>query len=164
MPLLIRFPDSVEIDQPKTVDTMVRTVDVLPTFLDLADTDLSDAMAERLEGESLLPVIGGQDPSYDAVLTEKEVRGEDYLRLGFRTDDWKYLYDGEGDDEYLYDLSTDPEETDDVSGQNPETVERFRERLNDRFEQIEATSEGVDVPDLDDDEGVEERLRALGYK
>jgi arylsulfatase A-like enzyme len=164
VPLLIRFPDSVDIDQPTTVDTMVRTIDILPTFLDLADADLADTMAERLEGESLLPVIAGQNPSYDTVVTEKEVRGEDYLRIGFRTDRWKYLYDGKEGEQYLYDLSNDPEEAENVADKNPETVDRFRERLNDRFERINTTSEGVDLPDLDDDEGVEERLRALGYK
>ncbi|MUV59830.1 sulfatase [Halobacterium sp. CBA1126] len=164
VPLLIRFPDSAPIDQPTTVDSMVRTIDILPTLLDLADADYSTEMAGRLEGESLLPVINGESPTYDAVVTEKEVRGEDYLRIGFRTDRWKYLYDGKTDDQYLYDLADDPKETNDVADQHPETVERFRERLNDRFEMIKETSEDVEVPDIDDDEAVEERLKALGYK
>ncbi|MDB2245708.1 sulfatase [Halorubrum ezzemoulense] len=164
VPLLIRFPDAAPTDQLETVDTVVRTIDILPTLLDLADADYSNEMADRLEGESLLPVIEGETPGYDVVLTEKEVRGEDYLRLGFRTDRWKYLYDGKTDEQHLYDLSDDPGETNDVTDQHPEIVEQFRERLNDRFEKIEETSEGVDVPDIDDHKGVEERLKALGYK
>lgn len=164
VPLLMRFPDSVQIDQPATVDTMVRTIDILPTLLDLVDADYSTEMAERIEGESLLPVIDGEDPSYDVVLTEKEVRGEDHLRLGFRTDCWKYLYDGKADEHYLYDLQDDPEETDDVADEHSEVVNRFRERLNERFDRIQTTSADIDVPDADDDQGVEERLRALGYK
>ncbi|SHG37608.1 sulfatase family protein [Halobaculum gomorrense] len=164
VPLLIRFPDSAPVDQPTTLDTMVRTLDILPTLLDLADADYSYEMTERLEGESLLPVIDGASPDYDAIVTEKEVRGEDYLRIGFRTDRWKYLYDGKTDEQSLFDLAEDPGETDDVADQHPGTIERFRKRLNDRFEKIEETSEDVEVPDVDDDEGVEERLRALGYK
>lgn len=164
VPLLFRFPDSSPIEQPMTVDTMVRTIDILPTLLDIVDADYSTEMAERLEGESLLPVIEGESPSYDAVVTEKEVRGEDYLRIGFRTDSWKYLYDGKTDEQYLYYLADDPEEANNVADQHPETVERFVARLNERFERVEETSEDVEVPDIKDDEGVEERLRALGYK
>jgi len=164
VPLLMRFPDSTSVDQSTTVDTMVRTIDILPTLLDLVDADCSTEMEDRFEGESLLPVIGGEDPSYDAVVTEKEVRGEDYLRLGFRTDRWKYLYDGKNDERYLYDLSNDPEESDDVAERHPDIAEQFRERLNERLTRVEATSTGVAVPNVEDDHGVEERLRALGYK
>lgn len=164
VPLLIKLPDSASVDQPATIDTMVRTIDILPTLLDLADAEYSNEMTERIEGESLLPVIKGQNPSYEVILTEKEVRGEDYLRLGFRTNRWKYLYDGKTDEQYLYNLANDPDEMNDVSDQHPDTIERFRERLNDRFARIKQTSEDVEVPDIDDDEGVEERLRALGYK
>jgi arylsulfatase A-like enzyme len=164
VPLVMRFPDSAPVDQPTTVDTLVRAVDILPTLLDLDDAEYSDEMAERLEGESLLPVIGGESPGYDVVVTEKEVRGEDYLRIGFRTGRWKYLHDGKRHEQYLYDLSNDPEERNDVADQCPETVEQFRKRLNDRFDRIEATSEDVKFTGIKDDEGVEERLRALGYK
>jgi arylsulfatase A-like enzyme len=164
VPLVIRFPESSAIDQPKEVDTLVRTVDILPTMLDLADADLSETMRERMEGESLLPVLDGSDPSYDVVVTEKEMRGEDYLRFGFRTEEWKYLYDGKTDDTHLYDLQNDPDETTDVTNDHPEVVDEFEELLNERFESIEQTSEGVSIPDIDDSEGVEERLEALGYK
>ena len=44
VPLLIQFPDSVDIDQPNTVDTMVRTIDILPTFLDLAESNAPDPL------------------------------------------------------------------------------------------------------------------------
>lgn len=164
VPLLMRFPESSQIAQPATIDTMVRTVDILPTLLDFVDAELSEPMIERMEGESLLPVIDGDEPTYDVVVTEKEMRGEESLRIGFRTDRWKYIYDGKDDEQYLYDLVDDPEETTDVSGDNPDVVDRFRDRLHDRFTQIETTSAGIELPDLDDDEGVDERLRALGYK
>lgn len=164
VPLLMRFPESVPINQPLSIDTMVRTIDILPTILDVVDADYSTEMTERIEGESLLSVLDGANPSYEAVVTEKEVRGEDHLRIGFRTERWKYLYDGKTDEQYLYDLVDDPEELDDVVDQHPEVVERFRARLNDRFQRIETTSADINVPDIDDGQGVEERLRALGYK
>lgn len=164
VPLFIRFPDSVTIEQPTIVDSPVRTIDILPTLLDLADADLSDEMETRLEGESLLPVIEGGETSYDVVVTEKEMRSADFLRLGFRTDEWKYLYDGKADEHQLYNLAEDPSESTDIASEYPETLERFKSRLQDRFERIESTSKGVEIPDIDEQKGVEERLQALGYK
>jgi arylsulfatase A-like enzyme len=164
VPLMIRFPDSVSLDQPKSVDTMVRTIDILPTLLDELDADYSSGVRERLEGESLLPVIDGGDSSYDFVVTEKEVRGETHLRIGFRSGRWKYIYDGKADEQHLYDLSSDPAETENVVDQYPETVERFKERLTDRLDSIEATSEGGVNVDIEEEQGVSERLKSLGYK
>jgi arylsulfatase A-like enzyme len=164
VPLVIRFPESSAIDQPKEVDKLVRTVDILPTMLDLADANLSENMRERMVGESLLPVIDGSDPSYDVVVTEKEMRGEDYLRFGFRTEEWKYIYDGKTNNTHLYNLQNDPDETIDVTDDHPEVINEFEKLLNERFESIERTSEGVSIPDIDDSEGVKERLEALGYK
>jgi arylsulfatase A-like enzyme len=52
MPLLTRFPDSVEIDQPTTVDMIVCTIDIFPTFLNLADAGLSEIMNNHLEAKT----------------------------------------------------------------------------------------------------------------
>ena len=164
VPLLVRFPDSVSVDQPQSVETMVRTVDILPTLLDVLDAEYSSAMRDRLEGESLLPVIDGDDPSYDIVVTEKEVRGETSLRIGLREDCWKYIYDGKADERHLYDLSSHTAEIDNVVDRHPEVANRFRERLTRRLDTIEATSEGIHTPDVEDEHGVSERLRSLGYK
>jgi len=164
VPCLVQFPEWADVPQPTEVDDLVRTVDLLPTMLDLTDADLSETMRERMEGESLLPVVAGEEPGYDVVVTEKEMRGEDYLRFGFRTDEWKFLYDGKHEATHLYDLTADPAETTDVADDHPERVAEFESHLTERFEQIERTSEGIQIPDVDDDAAVEERLEALGYK
>jgi arylsulfatase A-like enzyme len=121
-------------------------------------------MEERVEGESLMPLLDGGETSYDVVVTEKEMRGEDHLRFGFRTEEWKYLYDGKNDKQYLYDLDKDPDEEEDVLDEHPQQRERFEDHLRERLESIERTSEGIEIPDVDDKPGVEERLQALGYK
>jgi arylsulfatase A-like enzyme len=164
VPCIVRFPKWADVDQPTKINDLVRTVDLLPTMLDLADADLSETMTERMEGESLLPVVAGEEPSYDVVVTEKEMRGEDYLRFGFRTDEWKFLYDGKHEATYLYDLTADPDETNNIADDHPERVAQFEETLTERFEQIERTSEGIQIPDVEDNAAVEERLEALGYK
>lgn len=164
VPLIIKFPESVSIEQPSTVDTPVRTIDILPTFLDIANADLSTEMEARLVGESLLPIISGEDPNFETIVTEKEMRGEDDLRFGFRTERWKYLYDGKEDTEYLYDLEEDPLEKTDIGTEKPEVTKRFRKQLSERFDRIETTSENIEIPEIDDEAAIEERLRALGYK
>ena len=164
VPLLVRFPDRASIDQPQEVNSPVRTMDILPTMLDLIGADLSESMRERMEGESLLPLFDGSEPTYDVIVTEKEMRGEDYLRFGFRTEQWKCLYDGKTDDVYLYDLNSDPEETTNVVDSHPDIVREFEEELDKRIETIERTSEAVTIPEIEDDQGVEQRLEALGYK
>ena len=166
VPCIVRFPEDAGVNQPAEVDDLVRTVDLLPTLLDLADADLSEEMEDRMVGESLLPVAEGAEPSYDIVVTENEMGGDGALRFGFRAEEWKYLYDGQIDEHLLYDLAADPDEKSDVSADYPNVLARFRKRLDERLASIEATSEGVDVPDVGDREGeaVSERLEALGYK
>ncbi|WP_415380096.1 sulfatase [Halosimplex sp. TS25] len=166
VPCIVRFPDDTDVTQPSDVDALVRTVDLLPTMLDLANADLSAEMETRMEGESLIPILEGAEPSYDVVVTEKEMRGDDALRFGFRTDKWKFLYDGQVDEQLLYNIEADPEEETDVSADFPDVLDRFCERLDARIDSIEATSEGVDVPDIEEheDDAVSERLEALGYK
>jgi hypothetical protein len=78
--------------------------------------------------------------------------------------EWKYLYDGKNDEQYLYDLDEDPDEEEDVLDAYPQQRERFEDHLRERLESIELTSEGIEIPDVDDKPGVEERLQALGYK
>jgi arylsulfatase A-like enzyme len=122
-------------------------------------------MSDRLVGESLMPLINdGQPPEFDMVVTEKKVWSGSDLRFGFRTDDWKYLYDGTDETALLYDLQADPKETENVIHDYPEVAERFQECLQNRIECIEQTSADVSIPNLNESAGVDERLRALGYK
>jgi arylsulfatase A-like enzyme len=166
VPLVVRLPDSAGIEQGRAIDAPVRCIDVLPTMLDLADADLDSEMEERMGGESLLPLLEGDatQPTYEVVVTEKEMRGADRLRFGFRTSDWKFLFDGKNGDRFLYNLRADPGETTDVADDHPEVVERFETRLEERFQSIEQTSAGIQIPDIEDAPGVEERLKALGYQ
>jgi len=170
VPLVMWVPEhhdgSSHLDLPngETVDDLVRCIDILPTVLDAIDVDLPERHTTRLAGESLLPTVRGEREDPPLVVTGKRIRGEDALRVGFRTEHWKYLYDGKTSEMFLYDLDADPGETTDVSERHPGVADEFEDRLQERFDRIETTSETVTVPDVETDAGVEERLKALGYR
>ncbi|WP_336326809.1 sulfatase [Halovenus sp. HT40] len=165
VPLIIRPPDESDLPRGEIVDELVRCMDILPTVIDAVGANLSEQHQERLAGETLLPLVNGQNRDEEPlVVTEKRVRGEDDLRIGFRTTQWKYLYDGTDDNRYLYNLTEDPEETTDVSGQNPDVIDEFESHLRERLTRIDETSANVEIPDLNTGAGVEERLKALGYR
>ena len=165
VPLIIRPPERSDLPRGETIDDIVRCMDILPTILDAVDAKVPDTHRERLAGESLLPLVKGEareDPPI--VVTEKRVRGEDDLRIGLRTSEWKYIYDGTTDERYLYDLAADSDEDENLADAEPEVVTEFESHLSDRLDRIKATSENVNVPEFDTNASVEERLKALGYR
>jgi arylsulfatase A-like enzyme len=162
--LIFRFPEGEHAGT--VIDEMVRSLDILPTALDYAEVAVGQPMEGRMIGTSLLPLADGDETAktIDRAVTEKRVRDTDALRLAFRTELWKYVYDGKTEEIELYDLQADPEEAIDVSDDETDIAEKFRRNLSERVDRIRETSTDVDVPALDVEAGVEERLRALGYR
>lgn len=165
VPLLLKFPDDSDLEQPQRINELVRCIDILPSVLDLVDLEATEEMHERMVGESLIPLIQeGKQPSFDHVVTEKRPRNDDYVRISLRTDSWKFLYNSKNEETLLYDLDSDPDEQEDVSDEYPKIASEFMDKLKSRFKRIEETSESVDIDSFNTSAGVEERLRALGYK
>lgn len=162
VPLIVLFPDdSIEVGFERT-DKLVRCVDLLPTALDLGNCTLPEEMRARTEGRSLL-TIQNEDETRVSV-TEKHYQDDDFVRIGIRTDRWKYLFDGRTGERMLFDLAADPGEATDVTGTEPAVTEQFEDQLRDRLDHISRTSERIDGADVETSPGVEERLRALGYR
>jgi N-acetylglucosamine-6-sulfatase len=96
-----------------TLDPFVLSIDLAPTFLDVAGV----AIPKSMHGQSLLPLIEGKVKSLrQSFLIEyfSDTVFPRVLKMGYqavRTDRWKYIHytDLEGMDE-LYDLETDPYE------------------------------------------------------
>jgi arylsulfatase A-like enzyme len=163
VPFIMRFPPDRGIDTT-TVDDLVRSVDILPTALSAVNAELGTSMEQRCVGRSLLPALHGESVSADYVVTEKRVRDEENLRIGIRDEEWTFLYDGKDNAKYLYDLTSDPDEQDNIIDDQPQIRNQFERILEQRFDSIQKTSEGVKTPKFTEDTGVEERLRALGYR
>lgn len=118
--------------KPGKSDSLVSSLDVYPTILDLAGVPAPS----HLMGKSLVPIL--KDPSdkvRDAVITEGEGRTEKRLGTGHRmvrTVRYKYILSS-SNEEAFYDLKNDPYEMTNLIA-NPEMkdeVARLRKILHD---------------------------------
>ena len=134
VPLLIYYPPQLAPGQ--RIAAQVRTIDVLPTVLDL----LQMPFAGKLQGQSLLPVIQGKAALPETAFAETTPCGyscpsrlaENRL-WAVRTNEWKLIakYDAatKATRAELYDLQADPGETKDVLPQHSDVAEKFQQEL-----------------------------------
>lgn len=127
VPLIIALPDGRYAG--RAVDAQVSTVDVVPTVLDL----LGLAAESEVDGESLLPLMGGGEPN--AAREAWSYAGSSNFGVSLRVDDrLKYVFDNTAwpsvvGGEELYDLRADAEERTNVAADSPRQVESLRAKL-----------------------------------
>lgn len=108
VPLLISGTDQVA--KGCTTQETVSLVDLFPTFLDWGILDDRDAVAESLDGHSLVNLAGGNedDRNHPAICEYYSEGVCEPIRMAVKNQK-KYIY-VHGHDPQLYDLSTDPHE------------------------------------------------------
>ena len=156
VPLIIRVPGS-DLENVR-VPAQVRTIDVLPTVLELVGVEAP----EPLHGESLVPLMlepDGEGPGY-AYSESMSV----HLQYGWsalysiRTADHKFIDAPRAE---LYDLAADPSETTNVFRREFDLAEELRAALADLRTEIETGAPETQEADLDEETlGM---LAALGY-
>ena len=126
---------------PVEISQQIRTIDFMPTILELLHISL-DKNYSKLDGESLLPLIGGQR------ITEKIAYSESGNPLeekkppktpnikSVRTSKWKLIINMYNNSKELYDLEKDPEENTNLIDTNLE----IQEILWKNFLEIQNTS------------------------
>ncbi len=126
---------------PVEISQQIRTIDFMPTILELLHISL-DKNYSKLDGESLLPLIGGQK------ITEKIAYSESGNPLeekkppktpnikSVRTSKWKLIINMYNNSKELYDLEKDPEENTNLIDTNLE----IQEILWKKFSEIQNTS------------------------
>jgi tetratricopeptide (TPR) repeat protein len=153
VPWLLRGPG---VAPGTVVEETARSVDMLPTLLDLAG--MKDACS-HCQGRSLVPALEGRvlppEPSYAETYFPRLNLGWSELR-SLRMDKWKYI---EAPEPELYETATDPGETRNLASANPERVSELAAQL-DRLE--EATAAGGSAERVLDPE-TRAILRNLGY-
>ena len=128
-PLVARWPATIK---PGTRSNDVgHLIDLLPTFLDMADANYPDqhpAFDEKtipLDGKTLLPVLKGKDrESHDHLYWHWSTN------RAVRKGDWKLAWDKHEKTWELYDMSVDRIEARDLATQHPELVEELTEKWN----------------------------------
>jgi arylsulfatase A-like enzyme len=129
-------------------------LDLGPTLYDLLDIDAPDAV----QGTSFAPLLRGEEMEEEVAIATGKSGGT----LACRTSEWKCFWQVEENKVELYDLQKDPDELNDVSRDHPELVTEFREQMEAYLEAAEETD--IDLPNIETNTEVEQRLRDLGYR
>ena len=141
VPLILSAPGRLE---PAVVESQVRSVDLVPTLLDLAGLPARDT-----DGESLLEVDGDRP----AVIAGTDMGA--LTKLAVRVPPWKLILDVESGEEEVYRLDTDPRELDSRPADVPPELRDLVFRELESAERHELTEE--------EEATVAKRLSDLGY-
>ena len=122
VPIVFHAPHRFE---ARRVKVPVSLVDILPTITEIANNGKAPFYADTLDGQSLLPLLDGNDadetyPIYAEMLGEGAVAP----LLMIRRDGYKYVY-SKPDPEQLFNLENDPNEMKNLADQ-PEYNELCR--------------------------------------
>jgi arylsulfatase A-like enzyme len=142
------------------VERQVRTLDLMPTILDLCGCPAPDG----LEGESLTPLWESGRGAYTAESSISEKWRDDHHIVAIRTQSHKYIWNSRRPEQpELYDLSADPAEKDNISARFPELARKFQAEVEAHLHRVAQTAppEQALAPEMDDH--LIRRLQDLGY-
>jgi N-sulfoglucosamine sulfohydrolase len=146
VPLILSVPGRLE---PAIVESQVRSVDLMPTLLQLAGLP-----ARETDGESLLPLLDGRKQGDRVAI----IAGTDMgvlTKLAVRRPPWKLILDIESGKVEAYRLDVDPRELDSRSADAPPELREIVFRELESAERHELTEE--------EEATVAKRLADLGY-
>jgi arylsulfatase A-like enzyme len=131
VPLVMRYPRRVPAGL--RIDGFTQHKDLVPTLLDLAEIEPSDAGVDyAFDGRSVMPMISGEVASHESEFYITECT---WMRKhGWRTPEWKLIMALEPDFHFkpaveLYNLVEDPDENNNLAEQEPKMVEILRGRM-----------------------------------
>ena len=156
VPLLMALPGVLPAG--RRVGQPVRSIDVLPTVLELLRVPIPDAV----QGESLRPLYEGGAASQRAVLAETRAPRENYAWSdldAIRVGALKFIRAPRPE---LYDLSADPGETENRFSARPDDGARLAAELEHRLADAARHAPDGSGPREPDDE-TRKRLASLGY-
>ena len=157
MPLIIRAPGGT-MTARRVADT-VRSVDLLPTLLDL----LGVKTTERFEGTSLVPLMTGEKKELGLAAYSEAI----YPRFHFGWSDLRALTSGRykfvaAPRPELYDLQQDPGESHNIYAERQSLGDRMNQELV-ALEQRMSASAAAPKAAVEVDPDARARLAALGY-
>lgn len=168
IPMIVRPPNGAS----TTVSEFVQITDIAPTVESYTDTDGITA-----DGYSLQPVINGEGSIGRQYILAEEAHTQ--RRRMVRSDEFKLIYSLDGNlvcrycdvqhapDTELYDVVADEDELTNIAEDNAEKVAELRkygDRKAEEFESRKPSPASGEKVTYDDEQEVEERLEALGYR
>jgi arylsulfatase A-like enzyme len=136
VPMLAWAPGFIE--PGRTMESMVRNIDIAPTILELAGVTSDRTM----DGRSFLPLLAGEPANWNTELLYEYYWEDAFPQtptvLALRDARYKYIYyHGVWDDPELFDLQTDPLESHNLVRDSAQAyrVTAMRTRLFDELEQ-----------------------------
>jgi arylsulfatase A-like enzyme len=169
VPLMIYAPGLLPAG--KTIDTPVRSLDIYPTLCDLLGLQIPNG----LQGESLVPLIHGQQPADERAIFA-EHREDPLVRLmgqgsgvmvSLRRGHWKFILNQKSSQLIekprfeLFDLDKDPGEQFNLAERHPDVVKRFEREVVEFISDHRREADLTDWVSLDPE--VLAQLRSLGY-
>ncbi len=106
VPLVIYLPG---IKGGKIIKEQVRSIDLMPTILNLLKIEIEDKVKNQMRGKSLVPLLKGEHMGLDA-FSETDYRLYTHKRAIRAADGWKFIYTLENNKKELYNLNRDPGE------------------------------------------------------
>lgn len=158
VPLILSGPD-LEAARGQRWPHLVRHVDLVPTILDVCGLPVPEGLA----GQSLLPIVRGEEPAEPPRVVFCEVDFGGRLARALREGPRKVIRAQSGSTvrALVYDLAGDPHELLDLGDEDI----AWREEMLTRLEEFHALAarNAVAGVSVTIDEATRERLRAIGY-
>lgn len=124
IPLIIRIPGQ----NAKSVKEQVRSIDLMPTALELLGITADKNIKGQMKGVSLVPLIGGKKIQLDA-FSETDYLLQTFKRSLRKSNGWKFIYDLKTRERELYNLNTDPTETKNLAESRPKIAAELEQEL-----------------------------------
>jgi arylsulfatase A-like enzyme len=165
VPLILRCPGRVPAG--KVVGGQVRTIDILPTALELMGVE----RRVQFDGRSLAPLLQGHAAPTEVQRTayvqtwlygvdQRLKAGENglYHPRALRTERWKLIDDKTHGGVQLYDLSSDPHEQTNLAARQTQVVSQLQQQLTHLLSRARPVPEAAELTPTE-----KAKLRALGY-
>ena len=140
------------------IKQQVRTIDILPTLLDILKIEFNE---KKIDGKSLQSLMNEKRSKENIAYLESnpliQLKSDDVI--GIRTSEYKYFRDSVNSKKriHLYDLRNDPFENKNISNKNTELVEKLENKLQEII-----NNSNLNLIDENDDE-IYKELKKLGY-
>lgn len=133
VPLIIYYP---RVGEGIVVKPQVSLIDLAPTIIDI----IGGGAVPSFHGKSLLPVIRGEAPGRENVISMNLDLATEAKCFSCRTENWKLIVT-EGEEDRLYNLQDDPEETVNLANKEEEVTGELRAKIQDYISFVEKGKE-----------------------